>query len=108
MDELLTNATTIVGAGSETSASILTAVTSFLVDKPEKQEKLAKEVRSAFTTGAEITADAVSRLPYLVACIDESMRLFPQTGSPSLRLTDRDTIISGVPVPKDVSISPST
>lgn len=103
MDELLSNATTIVGAGSETSASTLTAVTSLLIDHPEKLEKLTREIRGAFQSGDQITAEAVTHSPYLVACIDESLRLFPQAGSPSLRVVDRDTIISGVPVPKNVS-----
>ncbi|RYP12486.1 hypothetical protein DL765_007285 [Monosporascus sp. GIB2] len=104
MDELLSNATVIVGAGAETSASILTAVTSLLIDHPDKLERLAEEVRSAFQSEGQITAEAVSRLPYLVACLDESLRLFPQTGSPSLRVVDKDTIISGVPVPKNTIV----
>ncbi|RYP62601.1 hypothetical protein DL771_009644 [Monosporascus sp. 5C6A] len=101
---LLFNATTIVGAGAETSAGTLTAVTSLLIDAPEKLERLAEEVRSAFQSESQITAEAVSRLPYLVACLDESLRLFPQTGSPSLRVADRDTVISGVPVPKNTIV----
>ncbi|RYP54707.1 hypothetical protein DL768_000531 [Monosporascus sp. mg162] len=104
MDELLSNATVIVGAGAETSAGTLTAVTSLLIDSPEKLEKLTEEVRSAFQSESQITAQAVSRLPYLVACLDESLRLFPQSGSPSLRVADRDTVIGGVPVPKNTIV----
>lgn len=104
MSELIINANVIVGAGAETSAGTLTAATSFLIDNTDKLKKLQGEVRSAFQNESQITADAVSRLPYLVACLDESLRLFPQTGSPSLRLTDKDTtMIAGVPVPKNVS-----
>ncbi|KAI0551224.1 isotrichodermin C-15 hydroxylase [Xylaria curta] len=104
MDELIANATAIVGAGAETSASILTAVTSLLIDNPDKLDQLTDEVRSAFSSQDQITADAVSRLPYLVACIDEALRLFPQTGSPSLRLTDRKTTIVGIPVPENTVV----
>ncbi|RYP92324.1 hypothetical protein DL770_001526 [Monosporascus sp. CRB-9-2] len=104
MDELLSNATTIVGAGAETSAGALTAVTSLLIDSPEKLQRLTEEVRSAFQSESQITAEAVSRLPYLVACLDEALRLFPQTGSPSLRVADRDTVISGVAVPKNTIV----
>lgn len=103
MSDLIINTNVIVGAGAETSAGTLTAATAFLVDNPDKLEKLKLEVRSAFQDESQITADAVSRLPYLVACLDESLRLFPQTGSPSLRFTDKDTTIAGVPVPKSVS-----
>lgn len=87
------------------SASILTAVTSLPIDHPEKLDKLVAEVRSVFASRESITAEAVTRLPYLVACIDEALRLFPQTGSPSLRPTDKRTTIVGVPVPENVCIS---
>ncbi|KAI0173211.1 isotrichodermin C-15 hydroxylase [Hypoxylon sp. FL1284] len=104
MSDLIINTNVIVGAGAETSAGTLAAVTSFLIDNPEKLKSLQKEVRSAFKDEGQITADAVSRLPYLIACIDESLRIFPQTGSPSLRYTDRDSVIAGVPVPKDTVV----
>ncbi|KAJ3578325.1 hypothetical protein NPX13_g2240 [Xylaria arbuscula] len=104
LDELISNATVIIGAGAETSASILTAVTSLLIDHPEKLDKLTAEVRSVFTSRESITAEAVTRLPYLVACIDEALRLFPQTGCPSLRLTDKKTTIVGVPVPENTVV----
>lgn len=104
MGDLIINTNVIVGAGAETSAGTLTAVTSLLIDNPDQLEKLKSEVRSAFEDESQITADAVSHLPYLVACIDEALRLFPQTGSPSLRFTDKDTTIAGVPVPKNTVV----
>ncbi|KAI1383740.1 isotrichodermin C-15 hydroxylase [Hypoxylon trugodes] len=104
MSELIVNTNVIVGAGAETSAGTLTAATSLLIDNPDKFEKLKAEVRSAFQDESQITASAVSRLPYLGACLDEALRLFPQTGSPSLRLTDKDTIIAGTPVPKNTVV----
>ncbi|KAI0122835.1 isotrichodermin C-15 hydroxylase [Xylariales sp. AK1849] len=104
MDELITNATAIVGAGAETSAGTLTALTSLLIDYPATLEKLTNEVRSAFQSPDQITADAVSQLPYLVGCVDEALRIWPITGGPSLRLTDKDTIISGIPVPKNTVV----
>ncbi|KAI1329518.1 isotrichodermin C-15 hydroxylase [Xylariaceae sp. FL0255] len=103
-EELVANATVLIGAGAETSTSVLTGVTSLLLENPEKLKKLTIEVRSAFRSEKEITSEAVARLPFLVACLDETMRLFPQVGSPSLRLTDRPTIISGIPVPKDTVV----
>ncbi|KAI0005263.1 isotrichodermin C-15 hydroxylase [Xylariaceae sp. FL0662B] len=104
MDQLMSNAQVIIGAGAETSAGILTAVTSLLIDNPDTLGKLTSEVRTAFQREDHITAETVSRLPYLVACLDEALRLFPQTGSPSLRLTERDTVIAGVSVPKDTVV----
>ncbi|KAI1824078.1 isotrichodermin C-15 hydroxylase [Xylaria intraflava] len=104
MDELIANSTVIIGAGAETSAGTLMAVTSLLIDHPDKLDKLAIEVRSRFQTGDQITAEAVLQLPYLAACIDEALRLFPQTGVASLRLTDKKTTIAGIPVPENTVV----
>jgi cytochrome P450 len=103
-NDMISHATVFIGAGSETTAGVLTGVTSFLLEAPEKLERLKKEVRSAFQTPAEISVDAInSRAPYLAACIDEALRLYPQTGSPSLRITgDEGNVICGIPVPPKV------
>ncbi|KAI1432887.1 isotrichodermin C-15 hydroxylase [Xylaria sp. CBS 124048] len=104
IDELISNATVIIGAGAETSAGILTAVTSCLIDNPDKLAKLALEVRSRFQNESQVTAEAVMQLPYLAACINEALRIFPQSGSPSLRFTDKMTTIAGVSVPENTVV----
>lgn len=103
---MISHATVFIGAGSETTAGVLTAVTSFLLENPDKLERLKQEVRYAFKSQSEISLDAVnSRLPYLVACTDEALRLYPQTGSPSLRISGDNDIICGIPVPPKVWIT---
>lgn len=100
---MISHATVFIGAGSETTAGVLTAVTSFLLENPDKLERLQQEVRSAFTSQAEISLDAVnSRLPYLIACTEEALRLYPQTGVPSLRISGNNDIICGISVPPKV------
>ncbi|KAL2276001.1 hypothetical protein FJTKL_01403 [Diaporthe vaccinii] len=102
-NDMISHATVFIGAGSETTAGVLTAVTSFLLENPDKLERLKREVRSAFTSRAEISLDAVnSRLPYLIACTEEALRLYPQTGVPSLRISGDNDIICGIPVPPRV------
>lgn len=105
LDELVVNAQVIIGAGSETTATTLAAVTSLLLDHPAALSRLQTEICNMFPTEHDITADAVSRsaMPFLNACIDEAMRLFPMTGAPSMRKTDRVTRIGSTVVPKDVS-----
>lgn len=44
----------------------------------------------------------MQNLPYLRACIKESMRMMPVV-SGNLRATGEDTVIEGFRVPKDVS-----
>lgn len=100
---MTSHATVFIGAGSETTAGVLTAVTSFLLENPDKLEKLKQEVRSSFKSQEEVSLDAInSRLPYLVACTEEALRLYPQTGVPSLQISGGNSIICGIPVPQKV------
>ena len=44
---------------------------------PPKLAHLTSEVRAAFKSPSDITFQAVAALPYLQACIRETMRLYP-------------------------------
>ena len=55
----------------------MAGVTFHLLQNPEALEKLNKEVRSAFKSADEITIASVSRLPYLLACLNEGLRRYP-------------------------------
>ena len=47
----------------------------FLAKNPDKQEKLRKEILSVVgPKGSSITANALNEVPYLKACIKESLR----------------------------------
>lgn len=96
----------IVGAGSETTAGVLCGTTALLLEHPEAMARVTEEVRSAFSSDGEINLERVdSRLPYLRACIDEAMRLYPVPGCASLRITGDRDIICGVPMPPKVRFS---
>ncbi|KXX82516.1 Isotrichodermin C-15 hydroxylase [Madurella mycetomatis] len=81
MKRLQSNASIIVAAGSETTASLLTGVTYLLLENPKTMEKLKQEVRSAFKSADEITIASVSRLPYTMACLNEALRRWPPAAS---------------------------
>ena len=104
-DEIDSNATFLILAGSDTSATTCTSATWFLVKNPSALEKLRKEIRNSFNSIDDITVAAASRLPYLHAVIQEALRLHP-TGPISVpRQVDRPgTTISGHPVPVGVCI----
>jgi cytochrome P450 len=71
------NLTALVIAGSETTGFILTAASYYLATNPECFRKAADEVRSAFSSAAEINDDALRKLPYLRAAVDEALRMTP-------------------------------
>ncbi|KAI1352028.1 cytochrome P450 [Xylaria sp. FL0043] len=56
----------------------------FLMKEPEVLETLVQEIRSTFNSYDEITPDALSTLPYLNACIHETLRVHTpnSTGMP--------------------------
>ena len=71
------NAGVLVVAGSETTATLLSGVTFLLLKNPGALEKLAQEVRSTFSSESEITLLSVGKLNYMLACLDEALRLYP-------------------------------
>ena len=64
-------------AGSETTASTLAALTNNLLRYPDVYAKLKAEIRGTFATEDEIKLATVNELPYLTACIEEGLRIFP-------------------------------
>jgi cytochrome P450 len=106
-DELQTNAGLFIVAGSETTASLLTAVTYFLTLNPDVLSKLNQEVRSSFRSESEITLTSAQALPYLMACLNEALRFYPPLAPAAPRVTPQGgAIIDGNVVPEDVSIYP--
>ena len=75
----------IIG-GSETTATLLSGVTYLLLTNPLALATLAKEVRSAFKSEDEIDIGSVSRLTYMLACLNEALRMYPPvpTGLPRI------------------------
>lgn len=94
-DELASNAQLIVLAGSDTTATLLSAATYYLTTHPDILTKLNDEVRSTFTTEDEIDMISVSKLLYMLAILNESLRMFPPVvnGIPRLIGPGGDTII---------------
>ena len=75
--EIEANLRTLVVVGSETTGTELSAIIRNLLRHPPAVEKLTKEIRQAFSTPSEITAEKTSALDYLNAVIEESLRLSP-------------------------------
>lgn len=67
-------------------------------------EQLQREIRTTFATYDDLTGDAVARLPYLDAVLQETMRLMPPAPMGPPRVSPGETV-DGVYVPKGVYVS---
>ncbi len=103
-EDMVANARLLVVAGSETTATALSGVAYFLARHPRVQEKLAKEVRSTFASEGEINLLSVNKLGYMLAVLDESMRMFPPVPNQLTRICEGEgDRICGFYVPGCVS-----
>ncbi|KAH8880467.1 cytochrome P450 [Thozetella sp. PMI_491] len=71
------NAGVLCVAGSETTATLLCGVTFLLLKHPDILDRLKQEVRSTFKSEDEITLTSVSKLEYMLACLNEALRAYP-------------------------------
>ncbi|GAP88679.1 putative cytochrome p450 monooxygenase [Rosellinia necatrix] len=77
-EEVIVNADLIMVAGSETTATLLSGTTYWLLKTPRALQRAIREVRGAFDSDDEMTfLETRARLPYLQACLEEGLRLFP-------------------------------
>ena len=107
-DELVSNSTILILAGSETTATLLSGVTYWLLRTPDALRRVTEEVRNTFESEEEINfANATARLPYMLACLEEGFRMYPPVPSGLARQTlpGPPTEISGYQVAAGVSAS---
>ncbi|KAK7209883.1 hypothetical protein V2G26_017061 [Clonostachys chloroleuca] len=99
-DELRDNASTLIIAGSETTATTLSGVTYLLAKHPEVLHKLAQEVRTSFQHEDEITIRGVQKLDYMLAVLNEALRMYPPVpGALPRKMNPDGGFISGHWVP---------
>ncbi|KAI8274562.1 Trichothecene C-15 hydroxylase [Colletotrichum sp. SAR11_57] len=75
--EMVSNSFLLMLGGSETSATALSAVTFFVTSHTKVMERLTNEILSAFSREEDIDVHSVQKLPYLLAVLDETLRLNP-------------------------------
>ncbi|RYC57327.1 hypothetical protein CHU98_g8890 [Xylaria longipes] len=103
--ELFSEAIVLMVAGSDTTATALSATFFYLSRNPGCYEKLCNEIRSTFASGEEIKAGPqLAGCRYLRACLDESMRMSPSVPGTLWRIQDpgdeQPLVIDGHLVPK--------
>ncbi|KAJ6008900.1 hypothetical protein N7522_003916 [Penicillium canescens] len=91
--DIFTTCITNIGAGSDTTSISLTAILHKICQHSDVYQKLRNEIDTADDQGKlsfpAITFRESQALPYLQACIKESMRLHPVTGLPLARVVPK-------------------
>jgi cytochrome P450 len=77
VDQVAVNVSKLILAGSETTGTLLSGALFLLMTNPDKLERLTNEVRSCFKRDGEISLSSVGQLSYMLACINESLRMYP-------------------------------
>lgn len=88
---------TFIVAGHETVAAAMTWCWALLAAHPDIQARLQAEV-DGVVTDAPLTLDDLARLPFVRACVDESLRLYPPAWLISRRARTADEL-SGAEIP---------
>ncbi|KAI1155572.1 putative cytochrome P450 [Nemania diffusa] len=102
---LVANASVLILAGSETTATLLCGATYYLTTNSEVLDKVIREVRETFTSDSEITLTSVGKLPFMLACLNEALRCYPPLMNGSPRYAPNDTIIDGKFIPKNAVLT---
>lgn len=85
-DQLISEAGLLTIAGSDTTVSATTAIFFYLSHYPSCRSRLEKEIRSTFASIEDIRIGTqLASCHYLLACIEETLRLSPPVGSTLMR-----------------------
>lgn len=105
-------ALTNFGAGIETTAITVSAFMNNVVSHPGCQERIHQELDAAKKAGNLSDPPKLRQmkdhLPYLTACLSESMRLHPVVGMPLVRSVPEGQVLEGhfLPAGTTVGINP--
>lgn len=108
--EVTANCGFLIIAGSEAPATAMSGITYHLLRNRSALLTLTREIRDALQSEEDIDLSSTShRLPYLLACISEGMRVYPPTPHIPPRRTPPRTMtrIAGHQVPGWVILSPT-
>ncbi|XP_047999209.1 cytochrome P450 6B2-like [Leguminivora glycinivorella] len=104
-DLLIAQCMVFFAAGFETSASVMCFTLYELAKNPEKQPRLFEEVDAYLKkTGGKVTYDCLTELPYMEACVNEAMRLYPVLGVLAREVVEPYTLPSGLVLEKGMRV----
>ncbi|KAI9639968.1 hypothetical protein NHQ30_011637 [Ciborinia camelliae] len=108
VQEIKSTAGILLLAGSETTATLLSAVTYYLLTPGNEHilKCLVEEIRTMFKTEEEIDMISVNKLKYQLAVLDEAMRIHPPAPFGGPRVVPGDgQFVSGYWVPGGTNVS---
>lgn len=107
--EILAECSAMMNAGTETTTAALTNTIFLLFQHPKVLIELRKELDDAFPGDELPTYDKASRLQYLRACIEESLRVRPPSsfGLPRV-VPSGGRVVAGQFIPGGVTVSVPT
>ncbi|KAI0174917.1 averantin oxidoreductase [Pestalotiopsis sp. NC0098] len=105
-EQLTGNASVLIVAGSETTATALAGFTYLLLKNPRVYAKVTSEIRSVFATAEDITFVNANQCKYLLACIEETLRIYPPSPQPHQRIIpEGGAVVNGEFLPSGTAVS---
>jgi cytochrome P450 len=106
VEEIQANSYVIIIGGSETIATLLSGCIWYLLANPKTLKLLIKEIRSSFTSEGDINFNNVSNLKYMLAVLNESLRVYPPVpGAFAREVPGKGAKIDGHWVPGGTAVS---
>jgi len=95
VDEMTSNASNLIFAGSETTATLLSGVIYNLCRNPDAMAEITKEIRGAYASDAEIDLFSTSQLKYTLAVLEEGLRIYTPVPTQASRVVPAggDTVL---------------
>lgn len=102
--QMTANAQAFMMAGTETTATLLSGLTFLLLKHPHYMQRLQGEVRAL--KKEELNLENMARLPFLNACIQEALRVYPPAPIAFFRITPREgNMICGEWIPEGTRVA---
>ncbi|KAF8074119.1 cytochrome P450 [Lyophyllum atratum] len=97
-------AATVLEAGSDTTASVMQSFVLFMLSHPHVLEKAQEEVDRVVGEERMPAFEDEQAMPYLVACVKETMRRHPPTIMGIPHSADNDEVYNGYFIPKGSTV----
>jgi cytochrome P450 len=99
------NSLIFILSGVETIPGYVCSVLYYLLEKPEYFNIAAKEIRTAFASAEEVTVAGTQKLPFLKACMRETLRVSPPAvGTLPRRIPRGGAVVCGQFVPANAAV----
>ena len=103
-DEIKANCVLFYEAGYETTSTALGYMGHILVNYPDVQEKIRKEVKDLYESEGKLDFNAVSKLQYMESVFNETMRIYPPVIGFVTRECLADYHYKGITIPKGSTV----